>query len=126
MYKIELFSVNKLKHIEDYSRDRVTWLKSKILEEKVWDTPICVTPDGLVMDGQHRMEVSKSLGLSKVPAIVFNYEDVKIYSLREDEVVSVPMVIEKAESKNIYPYKTVKHIFPIEIPKCNFKIEELK
>ena len=50
-------NVDQLKHIEDFGRKRVDWLREKILTEGEWTVPLKVEKDHfLVMDGQHRME----------------------------------------------------------------------
>ena len=55
-------NVDQLKHIEDFGRKRVDWLRKKILTEGEWTVPLKVEKDHfLVMDGQHRMEVAKNL-----------------------------------------------------------------
>jgi len=122
---VEYFDVSKLKHIESFSKKRVAWLKKKILNEKVWTRPICVDPDGLVMDGQHRMEVSKELGLKRVPVVVFHYHHVEIHSLRKNHEVSVELIRKRVGENDIYPYKTVKHKFPVEIASCSISLDAL-
>jgi len=123
---IQLFEVSRLKHIEDYSRDAVASLTEKIRLEGIWNRPICIDPQGLVMDGQHRMEVAINLGLKKVPAAIFEYKNVPIYSLRENYDFTCKDVIKRSISGNIYPYKTVKHIFDEDSLICNYMLEELK
>ena len=81
----------------------------------------------LVMDGQHRMEASKVLHLKKVPAIRFSYASVEIWSLRPGKYeFDWRAVVDRALSGDIYPYKTVKHRFPIGIPRCDFSLEDLR
>jgi hypothetical protein len=120
--------VDKLCHIEDYNPDRVKWLADKITKEGVWTMPLCVDSSiGAVMDGQHRLEAAKLLKLSKVPAIVFNYDEVDVWTLRPGAVeVSVNDILARAQSGNIYPYKTAKHEFPYKIPRCNIELSTLK
>lgn len=122
---VKYFDTAKLKHIESFSKKRVAWLKKKILDEKMWTRPICVDPNGLVMDGQHRMEVSKELGLKKVPVVVFDYSDVEFFSLRKNYEVSVESIRNRVAQNDIYPYKTVKHKFPAEIADCNISLDSL-
>jgi choline kinase len=122
---IEYFDTSKLKHIESFSPRKVVSLKKKIIKENTWTKPICIDPSGLVMDGQHRMEVSKELGLNKIPAIIFDYKGVEIFSLRKNYSVSVKSIKERVKKDNIYPYKTVKHKFPIEIPLCQIPLNLL-
>jgi hypothetical protein len=124
--KLKLVSVSKLRHIEGFSAKRVEWLKRKILKETFWTRPIIIDKnDLLVMDGQHRLEVALALGLKKVPCVLFDYKDVKIWSLRPSHKVTRKLIKEKALSGNVYPYKTVKHEFPIVIESCQISITEL-
>ena len=123
---ITLVDVESLKHVEDFSLKRVEWLKNKILEEKIWNKPICIDSEyGIVMDGQHRMEVAKLLKIKKIPAILFSHDEVDFWSLRENHIVDLESIIDKSLTGRIYPYKTVKYKFPINIPKCSINLEEL-
>lgn len=124
--KIELFPVSGLKHIEGFSRKRVVWLREKIMTEGVWTKPLALDLEhGLVLDGQHRMEVARSLGLSKVPAIRFDYAKVPLRSLRDNHRFDWQDVVTRALSGDIYPYKTVKHDFDEPLPDIIFNLAEL-
>lgn len=124
---IILTPVTGLKHIEGFSKKRVAWLKDKIVSEGLWNKPLALDTDhDLVMDGQHRMEVALALGLKRVPAIRFRYESVEIWSLRPNYSFDWREVTRRALLGDIYPYKTVKHRFPLEFPACSYTIEELR
>jgi len=126
--EIELIKVSNLRHIEDYGRKRAKWLRDKILEEGLWTVPLKIEKNlNLVMDGQHRMEVAKEIGLSVVPCLVYSYEEVEVWSLRKEYEVTSKLIIERVLSDDIYPYKTAKHAFPdgSEIT-CKFTLDELK
>jgi len=124
---IVLVDVNELRHIEGYSRKRVEWLRKKILAEGVWSKPIALDDKyGLVLDGQHRMEAALALGLKKVPAVRYAYERVEIWSLRPRYSFDWQAVVDRALKGDIYPYKTVKHRFPMPLPACNFSLVELQ
>ena len=126
--KVTLVDVSKLKHIEQYSEKRVLWLKAKILLEEVWTVPIKIDDKyNLVMDGQHRMEVAKVLGLKIVPCLIYSYDEVQVWSLRDNHKVDISLIESKAFSGDIYPYKTAIHSFPDGSDiKCNYKLEDLK
>ena len=101
-------------------------LKDKIINEGVWNRPICIdSENGIVMDGQHRMEVAKSMGLTFIPAMMFSHNDVDFWSLRENHEVTLDLILSKSLSGNPYPYKTVKYSFPLDIPSCRISLEEL-
>ena len=79
----------------------------------------------LILDGHHRFEVAKKMGLKKVPVITLHYKDIEIWSLRPEEKVTHELVVEKALNHHIYPNKTVKHDFPFKVPECQISIKEL-
>jgi hypothetical protein len=123
---IEMAEVDFLKHIEGYSKKRVQWLKDKIVAEGVWNKPVALDSEhGLVLDGQHRMEVARQLGLKHIPAVKYEYASVKVWSLRPQYEFTWETVVARALANDIYPYKTVKHEFPIPLPSCQYKLEEL-
>jgi len=126
--KIEYIPLDRLRHIEDYNEERVKWLKQKIEEENIWNTPLCVDClSGAVMDGQHRMEAAKLLKLKRVPALLLNYRDVDIWTLRPGEYeVTSEEIVRRAISGNIYPYKTAKHEFSFKLPKCKIPLGGLR
>jgi choline kinase len=125
---IQLVSVDSLRHIEDFSRERVDWLLNKIKDEDIWKQPICIDRSiHAIMDGQHRMEAAKRLGLRNVPALLFDYSEVDVWTLRPGQYeVTVEEILSRASSGNIYPYKTAKHEFPIPIPNCEMRLDELR
>ena len=124
---VELFNVSNLRHIEGHSAKRVLWLKDKIIKEGIWNKPLALDYEfGLVLDGQHRMEVALLLNLKKVPVIRFHYSDVSLRSLRKKYNFDWKDVVKNTLSGNIYPYKTVKHDFDFPLPKISYKIDELK
>lgn len=126
--KVELVEVEDLKHIEGYSKRRVEWLKKKVLKEQIWNKPLALDDKhALVMDGQHRMEVARALGFKRVPAVKFSYADIEIWSLRPGKYeFDWKMVTERALSGDIYPYKTVKHRFPGDLPVISYTLDELR
>lgn len=121
-------NVDKLKHIEDFGRKRVDWLKNKILSEGVWTVPLKIEKKNfLVMDGQHRMEVAKLLNLKCVPCILYSYDEVKVWSLRDNYEVNADLITQRVFEDNIYPYKTAKHAFPDSGDlKCEIPLSQLK
>ena len=115
--EIEFVSVDKLMHIEEFDPERVLHLKEKVLADNAWNVPLIVEKKNhLVLDGQHRTEVAKMLGLKRVPAICVSYDEVKVWTLRKEIKVSQSLVIKKVKAGEIYPYKTVKHKFNFVVP----------
>ena len=84
--------------------------------------------DYMILDGHHRFATAKKLGLKKIPAILVDYDDVDVWTLRKEYPVSQKLVRKKVVTdKKIYPYKTVKHKYYFEIPTIeNLTLGELK
>lgn len=125
--KVERVLVRNLHHIEGFSEKRVRWLRDKILREGIWKQPLALDDrHGLVLDGQHRMEVAVELGLKWVPAVRFRYATLHIWSLRPAYEFDWKEVERRALRGAVYPYKTVKHEFPFSLPPCEYSIGALK
>jgi len=126
--QVKLVKVDYLKHIEGYSEKRVNNMKLKMIQSGIWEKPICVEKNYLlILDGQHRVQVAKALKLKYIPCELFYYDDngVEVWSLRKECFVSKNVVIERALKGNIYPYKTAKHRFPFKVKKCCIPLENL-
>ncbi|WP_323018052.1 hypothetical protein [Castellaniella sp.] len=119
--------VGRLKHIEGFSKKRVQSLIDKIWSEGVWIKPLALDDmHDLVLDGQHRMEVAKTLGLKWVPVVRYRYADVDLWSLRPNHAFDWREVTRRALADEPYPYKTVKDRFPDGgLPACRFPLAEL-
>lgn len=127
MSNVKLIDPRRLHHIEGWSRKRARLLRKKIVAEGVWTLPLAVERTHLlVLDGQHRMEAALALGLERVPCALYDYDDVEVWSLRENRAVSRALVIERALSGDIYPYKTAKHGFPSPVTPVEIALDELK
>ena len=127
--KYELVDISLLKPIEDYDKTRATSLEKEILNKGFWTVPLIVEKkDYMILDGHHRFATAKKLGLKKIPAILVDYDDVDVWTLRKEYPVSQKLVRKKVVTdKKIYPYKTVKHKYYFEIPTIeNLTLGELK
>ena len=120
--------VAPLRHIEGFSEERVRWLTEKITKEGLWTKPIAIDDKhNLVLDGQHRLQVARQLGLSKIPALSYPYADVEVFSLRPEIQLDWKSVVQRSLADTPYPYKTVKHRFPgPTIPEIAIDLKELR
>lgn len=126
--EVTLVDINTLKRIEDHDPNRALKLKDKIIKDNSWIFPIIVEANNnLILDGHHRFEVAKQLKLDKIPAILVDYKDIKVWSLRDEIKISKAEIVEKIVKRNeIYPYKTIKHKYSFQIPEINFNLRSLK
>lgn len=125
---IELIPIERLRHIEGFSKRRVDWLAGKIQHEQMWTKPLAVDAQhDLVLDGQHRMEAAKVLMLRQVPVVRYIYARVEVWSLRANHQFDWKQVTERALANQPYPYKTVKHRFPAgSPPACAIPLDALR
>lgn len=124
---VELINIAQLLEIEEHIAERKDLLKKQILDEGIWNKPIVVEKNhNLILDGHHRFNIAKEIGLTKIPAILVDYDDIEVWSLKNAEHVTKNLVIEKAKTQNIYPNKTVKHKFNFHLPACKYHIKELR
>jgi len=123
---VELVDVDSMKTIEAFSEERVQELMQKIQKEGHWTQPVIIeNKHHLVLDGQHRLEVAKRMNIKQIPAIVVNYTNVQLWTLRKEEKVSIKRVYERVLKNDIYPYKTVKHKFTFKVPEVDFLLKLL-
>jgi hypothetical protein len=124
MYKLELIDLKDIIETEEHLHDRVIWLKGKIIEERVWRIPLILERNTLaIMDGHHRFNVAKLIGLSRVPAILLDYEQdyVILTSWRGDVYIDKNVVFDFIYKRKLFPHKTTRHIITpnpeeLEIP----------
>ena len=67
------------------------------------------------MDGHHRFNVAKLIGLSRVPAILLDYEQdhVILTSWREDIYIDKTVIFDHIAERKLFPHKTTRHIISI-------------
>lgn len=124
----EFAHIEELRNTEEHDPNRVEMLYNKIMETNKWTLPLIVEKqNNMVLDGNHRLNVARRMGLKKVPVIYVNYDDVSIWSLRKEYKVSPSLVKKKViDNCEIYPYKTVKHKYNFKIRDINIDLEELR
>ncbi len=125
--EIELVKIEKLKPHEKTDFSRLEKLRKRVLIDKKIKNPIIVDRDSLtILDGHHRVETIRLLGLSKIPACMVNYKDCKIRVFpRRNIAVSKKVVLQKAKYGSKFPAKTTRHIIPKRPRGCNTPLEFL-
>ncbi|MEY0935241.1 ParB N-terminal domain-containing protein [Providencia rettgeri] len=121
MYRLELVNIEKIQITEEHIPERVEWLVEKIKSEALWRVPLLLEENSYaIMDGHHRFEVAKRLGLKRIPSVMLSYNSpsVKVVSWRDDFEINKKIVQDYIKQKKIFPHKTTKHIvdpYPNEI-----------
>jgi len=90
-YEVSLEPLQGLRPTERIEVGRAACLIEKILAARVWTRPILIEGTSkAVMDGHHRLNAARTLGLACVPCIRLRYGDPRLVlaSWREDFVVT--------------------------------------
>jgi len=123
-YEVSLEPLQGLRPTERIEVGRAACLIEKILAARVWTRPILIEGTSkAVMDGHHRLNAARTLGLACVPCIRLRYGDPRLVlaSWREDFVVTPELVLASAASGEPLPARTSRHVLnpkphPVRIP----------
>ena len=123
---IRFVSISLLRATEKTVESHVFKIKDIIERLEIWTNPIRIERNtSAVMDGHHRLEAARLLGLSHVPCAEYDYLEVQVISTRPEYDVHGKAIIERALRGNPYPCKTTKHTFPddlrVAIPLCELR-----
>jgi ParB-like chromosome segregation protein Spo0J len=126
--KIELIEIKKLKPHEKTNLAHLEKLKKRVLIDGKIRNPIIIDRNSLtILDGHHRVETVRLLGLNKIPAYLVNYNDskIKVFPFRKNIRVSKRAVLAHAKHDNKFPPKTTRHVIPKRPLGCNTPLEFL-
>lgn len=126
--KIILIGINKLKSHEEVNKNHLDKLFIKIQGDDYLKNPVVVEDKHFViLDGHHRVTVLKKLKAKKIPCQIVNYQTVRVYLRRKNYQIKDirSKVIERAISKNLFPYKTTRHFIKDRVRNINFHLEKL-
>jgi len=78
------------------------------------------------LDGHHRVQAFKLLGIKKIPCFLVNYfsDEIKLFNRRKNFNATKSGVVLRALDENLFPYKTTKHV--LELFRINYKLEVKK
>jgi uncharacterized protein (DUF1015 family) len=111
--EILLLDISNLLSHENVVKDRVASLSSRILRDGFIKKAIAVDKSSfVVLDGHHRVEAARKIGLRRIPAIVLDYSSERVivtpYNIRKEDVIRAAL-----EGKR-FPPKTTRHMISLE------------
>jgi len=126
---VSLINLSKLKEHERIDKNHLVKIKHLIEKSGVFKEPIIVDKDNLViLDGHHRFNSCKQLGLTKIPCVTVDYLNdpkIKVVTRRKEFVVNKKNVIDMGLGKKVFPAKTTKHYIPYRIKQLKIPIKKL-
>lgn len=112
--RFALVPTDDLRPHEEVEPDRVEELVKRLREDEVIRHPIVVDEATYtVLDGHHRLAAVRTLGLRVTPVHLVDYDDgfIELESWRDDrEPPTKEQVVERAESGDLFPPKTTRHL----------------
>ncbi len=128
MRDLRLLDLKEICETEEHNYDDMCILAESILKLGFWTIPITIEYSTFgIMDGHHRFNAAKKLGLKRIPCILMDYEKsgVILQSWRPEISVSVRDMFLMISKGKKYPYKTTRHIFNPSIQEVNIPLELL-
>lgn len=126
---IKLIEVNSLLGHELVDTNHVVSLLKKISADGHWYEPIVIDEESyIVMDGHHRLEVAKKIGLKKIPCALLNYgqPSVSVYKTLSNKKFNILTIKHAAMTGNKLPVKTTRHVLSVKIENVDISLEELR
>ena len=127
------FAVVELRRLHGHERIRPALLKElteQIRRDGFLKRPILVAArDFVILDGHHRAEAIRSLGCTKIPVYLVDYESdfVSLATWPDATVVVVSKkeVIRRGLTKDLFPPKTTRHTVAVPLPERPTDLEDL-
>jgi hypothetical protein len=127
--KITNIEINKIHEHEAIDGDNLKKIKLSIIRARIFKEPIIVDRKTLVvLDGHHRLNSCRELGLKKIPCLMVNYLENKriaVIGRRKNIFIDKNIVIKMGLSDKVFPKKTTKHLIPQRIRNLKIPIKLL-
>jgi hypothetical protein len=127
-YQIVLRPVCEVLQSEQVDPANVQWLCDSIIRAGHWLEPIIVErSQGIVMDGNHRLNAALQLGLYRVPCIQLDYADprVHVWHWQTGQAFEVAQIFTTIARGEIFAYKTTRHVFDPALPVIAIPLDRL-
>ena len=123
--------VEVLKPHEQVIQKKVTQLEKMTMRWNAYTKPLLVDgATGTILDGHHRFEIAKRLGLQCLPCVVVDYvEDdsiaLMLWPNSDREVITKQDVIDAGMSGDLMPPKTSRHLLSDDLPPISVPLSRL-
>lgn len=127
--KLEKVPLEKLKPHEEFTEGRLAAVMRDLKKGGVLWFPILVDEkDFIILDGHHRTEAFKRMGMKTILCRLVDYDDpkIKVYPRRKEIPITKDIVRAKALAGEVFPHKTTRHVYPLRTKYINMPLEAFK
>lgn len=127
-YQLVLRPLSALVPTEMVDADSCRRLAQDIVRQGCWTHPVPIdAATGLIMDGNHRFQVAKALGLSVLPCVPLHYghADVQVTDWTSGQPFAIQAIVGLLASGELLPYKTTRHTFARPLPTLALPLQHL-
>ncbi len=124
----ELVPLSRLKVHEEHDPTKVDELVAELLRTGEFSDPIWVARGSwVILNGHHRVEALRRLGMRRIPAWVFDYDDERVALERwgPGPPIDKAEVVRRAEGGRPFPAKTTRHRLHVELPARSVPLADL-
>ena len=124
----ELVPLDRLRGHEEHEPEKVDELVAELRRTQLFVDPIWVARGSwVILNGHHRVEALRRLGLKRIPAWVFDYDGhhVDLERWRPGPPIDKSEVVERAHGGRPFPPKTTRHRLRIDLPARTVPLAEL-
>jgi len=126
--EFHILPLDWLRGHEEHEPDKVDELLAEIRRTGEFVDPIWVARDTwVILNGHHRVEAMRKLGMKRIPAWVFDYDGdhVDLGRWRPGPPIAKAEVVRRAHHGRPFPPKTTRHRLRVELPRRTVPLEEL-
>ncbi len=127
--EIKVVPLSKLKPHEEFTEGR---LKNVIRDLKktgiLWFPILVDNKDFIILDGHHRAEAFKRMGMKTILARLVDYDsdDIRVVSRRKNIAITKDIIRKKARAGEVFLHKTTRHIYPEQTKHFDVPLESFK
>jgi hypothetical protein len=127
-YVVALRPIEFFRASEEVDADHVHQLAEEVRRSGQWLAPLPVeAASGLVMDGNHRLQVARLLGLRRLPCVPLHYGDqrLRVRCWKTGRPFSLEELRDFVATADVLPYKTTRHAFDPPLPETEIPLSLL-
>jgi len=124
-----ILPLDLLKGHEEHEPEKVDELVQELLRDGELINPIWVARGSwVILNGHHRVEAIRKLGLKRIPAWIFDYEGehVDLGRWSPGPPIEKAEVVRRAHQGPPFPPKTTRHHVRVELPPHRVPLSELE